>query len=63
MRREERHHSEAQIRDSIMYGLELVEELEPPSDLRELVFAKAVDMHSAKQIFFEQIQPAGVLLQ
>jgi hypothetical protein len=44
---EEHHNDAAQVEDYCRAALALVEELEPPADLRPLVFAKAVDLLSS----------------
>lgn len=44
-------------------GLEAVEDLDPPADLREAVFTAAVNLVSAKQIIMQQAQgvdPSGL---
>lgn len=55
---ERNHNTDAQVRGYIEAALALVEELDPPGDLREHVFIKATDLYSAKQIIMEQMQPA-----
>lgn len=53
------HNAPEQVRLYIEAALELTEALDPPDDLRSIVFLKAVDLLSAKQLFFEQ-SPAAV---
>lgn len=45
-----------QVLDYLTSALVLVEQLDPPSDLREIVFEKACDLYSGKQIVAEQQQ-------
>lgn len=59
--REHPHNSDEQVRDYLQAALALVDDLEPPDDLRGLCFAKAVDLLSSKQIFYEQ-QPSALAL-
>jgi hypothetical protein len=47
---EEHHNDAAQVEDYCRAALALVDELDPPADLRPLVFAKAVDLLSAKTL-------------
>ena len=47
--------TEEQVRDFISYGLALVEELDPPDDLREAVFNQAVTLKQARHVQFEQV--------
>lgn len=49
-RLEVRTHSDDQILDAVMFGLAMVENVDPPDELRVAVFTKAADMFSAKQI-------------
>ena len=60
-RTEEQFQTRGQARDYLRTALELVAELDPPEDLRAAVFAKAADLVSAKQVFFEQVAPLGAL--
>lgn len=54
------HHTYEQV-VSILHGAQAaVDEAEPPEDLRQIAFAKAIDLLAAKQIFYEQIA-SGVL--
>lgn len=52
------HNTREQVVEYVTIALNIVEELDPPSDLREIAFSKALDMISAKQIVMEQTQPA-----
>jgi hypothetical protein len=55
----EEHHNEPEQVEAYLRGaLALVEELEPPADLREATFTKAVDLLSAKTL---QVAPASGL--
>jgi hypothetical protein len=48
-----------ETREYLRTALELVEELEPPDDLRVAFFTTAVNLVSQAQVFFEQHQIAG----
>jgi hypothetical protein len=52
------HNKPAQVREYIVAALALVDDLDPPDDLRGPVFAKAADLYSSKQVVLEQV---GVL--
>jgi hypothetical protein len=54
---EAQHNTDEQVREYLTAALAIVGELDPPGDLRVPLFTKAVDLLSAKQIFFEQPQP------
>jgi len=49
------HNSPEQVRQYVAAALELVIELDVPPELREVAFAKAVDLFSNKQVFWEQV--------
>lgn len=51
--RETHHNTADQVRGYLAGALALVEELNPPEDLRVAVFTKAADLATAKQIFIE----------
>lgn len=53
------HNTPEQVTDYLRDALAVVELLEPPDDLREVCFSKAVDLFSSKQIMYEQ--PASAL--
>lgn len=53
------HNEPEQVKLYLEAALELVEAVDPPSDLRELFFAKAVDLLSSKTVQYEQV--AGML--
>jgi hypothetical protein len=55
---EEHHNDAGQVEDYCRAALALVDELDPPADLRPLVFAKAVDLLSAKTL---QCVPSSAL--
>jgi len=61
------HNTAEQVRGYIEGALELVDELDPPTDLREHVFVKACDLLSSKQVILEQTAlgalPSGLLRQ
>lgn len=57
LRTEEHHNTPAQVVDYLRTALAIVMELDPPEDLRQIAFGKAVDLLSAKQVFFEQNAP------
>lgn len=48
--------SREQVVGYLREALSVVDEIEPPEDLRPAVFAKAADLVAAKQVFFEQAQ-------
>lgn len=48
----------AQVREYLTDALAIVAELEVDGDLRGLVFTKAVELLSGKQIIMEQLAPA-----
>lgn len=55
MRRTEQQHNTAeQVEEYLAEALRVVESLDVPDALREVAFAKAVDLFSSKQVFFEQ---------
>jgi hypothetical protein len=58
---ERQNNTTEQVEQYISQALALVRKLEPPDDLRGIVFAKAVDLYSGKQIIAEQVAPAGIL--
>lgn len=58
MRTEMYHNTPAQARDYLREALDIVDELGPPDDLRQLAFDKAVNLVSAKNINIEQMAPA-----
>jgi hypothetical protein len=49
-----------QVRDYLLQALQLVEEIEPPTDLREAVFAQAAQLISGKQVVLMQPQPVDL---
>ncbi len=51
------HNTPEQVREYITSALALVDDLDPPGDLRQAVFVKAVEFYSAKAITVEQIAP------
>lgn len=55
---EEHHNEPEQVEAYLRGGLALLAELEPPADLREAVFTKAVDLLSAKSL---QVAPPAAL--
>ncbi len=57
MRNELFHYTREQAIDHLTVALNIVEQLDPPSDLRVAVFDKAITMLSAKNISIEQVQP------
>lgn len=58
---EDHHHTAQQVRGYLDEAKRIVDELEVSSDLREIAYAKAVDLLAAKQVFYEQIAPIGPL--
>ena len=51
------HNTPEQVREYLREALAIVEELDPPTDLREVAFTKAADLVSGKQIAVEQVVP------
>jgi hypothetical protein len=43
-----------QVEEYLRQALDIVNAVEPPEDLRGICFAKAVDLVSNKQVFFDQ---------
>ncbi len=57
MRRQEEHFStQEQVAGYLEQALGIVADLELDDSLREIAFAKAIDLLAAKQVFFEQPQ-------
>lgn len=52
--REFPHNTPQQVEEYLRAALKLVEELDPPSDLRSVCFDRAVNLLSSKQIIAEQ---------
>lgn len=59
-RRDVATHTEAEIAGAVAFALDLVADVDPPGDLRGAVFTAAVNLHSSKQILWEQ-PPVPVL--
>jgi uncharacterized protein (UPF0147 family) len=55
-------HSREQVTGYVAVALAIVEDQVVPEDLREAAFAQAVQLLAQKQVTFEQVSPAGVLL-
>ena len=53
------HNTPEQAREYLREALTIVDELDPPADLRPLVFDKACNLVSAKNIAVEQVS-AGI---
>jgi hypothetical protein len=51
-----------EVHDYLQAGLDLVDALAPPDDLRELCFAKAVELLAGKQVVMEPIAQAAPFL-
>lgn len=61
MRRTEiQHNTPEQVAGYLDEALRIVTELEPPEDLREVAFGKAVDLLAAKQLMLEQPATLGM---
>lgn len=58
---EDPHHTPEQVRGYLDEAERIVDELEVASDLREIAYAKAINLLAAKQLFYEQIAPMGAL--
>jgi len=54
MAREHQFNEPEQVTEYLRMALTIVAELDPPEDLRGICFAKAAELVSAKQVFFEQ---------
>lgn len=48
-----------QVREYLLDALAIVDELDPPEDLRPVVFTAAVNLGSSKQIVIEQVMPGA----
>ena len=59
-RREYPHNTSEQIRGYLDDALAIVNELDPPADLRAAVFTEAVRLIAAKQIIMEQPAPINM---
>jgi hypothetical protein len=60
--REQPHNSPEQVRQYLGAALAVVEALDIPPELREVAFAKAVDLFSSKQLFFDAVNPAAAAI-
>lgn len=56
-RQEVANYTEGQISDNLTFSLNMVEILDPPTDLREAVFEAASQMHRAKQVIMSEGPP------
>lgn len=56
-RQEIRNHTDEQIREAVAFALALVEEVAPPSDLREATFTLAANLWAQKSIVLQQGPP------
>ena len=54
------HNSPEQVREYLEDAVAIADELTGRDERWPIVFTKAVDLYSAKQVFFEQINP-GIL--
>lgn len=60
---EARNLSDEEVHDAVTKALTLVDELDPPGDLRAAVFASAAELYGAKSVtFVEQYQPGALAL-
>ncbi len=50
-----------QVRSYLREALAVVEELDPPEDLRQIVFAKAIDQIANKNVTLEQSDVSPVM--
>lgn len=48
------HNTDDQVREYLRKALALTDELEPPEDLRAIVFQSAVNLFSSKQVVLQQ---------
>jgi hypothetical protein len=58
---EHQHNSREQVEEYLRQALEVTDELAPPPELQAIVFAKAVDLISSKQVFYEQVNASPIL--
>lgn len=49
------HNTPAEVRAYLQGALEIVDELEPPEDLRVPLFVQAATLLAGKQVFYEQV--------
>lgn len=63
-KKEIQNYTQDEVRAHIGDALALLDEYDPPADLREAVFVQAVGLYSGKQIIVEQMQtsPNGIQL-
>ena len=57
IRREERYHTDEQIREALAFAVAAVDEQSVPDDLREAAFTFAANCRMQKNITIEAIQP------
>lgn len=58
---EVQHNTDLQVVEYLEKALEVVADLDPPEDLRVVVFEKAADWFAAKSVTLEQVGVAGIL--
>lgn len=58
---EAHYNSREQVVAYLAGALAVVDELDPPADLREPAFVKAVELLSAKQVFLEQADTSPIV--
>jgi hypothetical protein len=56
------HNTDEQVREYVRKGLELLDELEVPDELRAVVFERAVNLFASKQVVVEAVQPGAIEL-
>jgi hypothetical protein len=57
MRQEHYHHSAAQVRSYLTEALKVIDDVDPPEELRQVSFLKACDWLAAKSIVEAQFAP------
>jgi hypothetical protein len=62
-KQEYQHNTPEQVRDYLREALAIVDELDPPDELRAALFVQAVGLLSAKQIVFEQMPALTSLIR
>jgi hypothetical protein len=60
---EQQHNTPEQVRQYLAAALEVVSTLDVPDELQAVAFAKAVDLFSAKQVFYAGVSPADAILR
>jgi hypothetical protein len=59
-RQEQPNNTPEQVREYLRGALAVLDEIDPPAELREAVFTQAVSLISGKQIIFASPQPVDL---